>query len=253
MLNRWSWLALGFGAYLAFTLASFPAATAYRWFVPEPVKLTELQGTLWTGQAASGSVSNVAFSDVRWHVHPLSLLIGRLSAEVQARLTGGFVSASVSATRKAVELTDLKAGTTLPALRAALPLAGLRGLASLDVARLRLENGWPKVVVGRLSIANLQIPPLDDPGSQALVPLGNYEIDFDDRTPTDRIAATFKDTGGPLEVSGTLALDSNRAYTIDGLIKPRADAPAELVQGLVLMTSEPDAQGRRKLHLPGTL
>jgi len=42
-------------------------------------------------------------------------------------------------------------------------------------------------------------------------------------------------------------------YTLDGLIKPRADAAEELVAGLKAMTADPDAEGRHRLRLTGTL
>jgi len=46
---------------------------------------------------------------------------------------------------------------------------------------------------------------------------------------------------------------SARAYFLDGLIKPRADAAQELVDGLNVIASDPDAEGRRRLMLNGSL
>lgn len=250
MLNRWSWIALGVGAYVAFTLASFPAATAYRWFAREPVRLAGIEGTVWAGSASLGSVADLPLSDIRWSVHPLSLLLGRLSADLQARLTDGFVGGRLDATPSALEMSELKASTSLPTLRSILPLQGMQGLASAEFSRLRLTNGWPTAAVGRLRLRDLQVPPL---GGQQLVAIGNYEIVFDDETPADGITAMFQDTGGPLEATGTVAVDEARAYKLDGLIKPRADASPALVQGLALMTPDPDAQGRRRLTLTGSL
>jgi hypothetical protein len=40
---------------------------------------------------------------------------------------------------------------------------------------------------------------------------------------------------------------------IDALVKPRADAPEMLVEGLKLMTAEPDAEGRYRFNEMGTL
>ena len=251
MPNRWSWLALGVGAYLAFTLASFPATTAYRWFAREPVRLTGIEGTVWAGGASFGSVAELALSDIRWRFHPLPLLLGRATADLEARLPDGFVSGRVAATPSTIELTQVKASTSLPTLQVVLPLQGMRGQASAEFSRVRLEDGWPTAIVGRLRLQNLQVPPL---GGQQLVAIGNYEITFDDETLADGLTGMFHDTGGPLEATGTLRLDAKRAYKIDGLIKPRPDASPELVQGLKFLTSEPDAQGRRRLDLPsGTL
>jgi hypothetical protein len=48
-------------------------------------------------------------------------------------------------------------------------------------------------------------------------------------------------------------MDDTRTYSIDALIEPRAGAPESLVEGLKIMTAEPDAEGRRRLSLTGSL
>ena len=48
-------------------------------------------------------------------------------------------------------------------------------------------------------------------------------------------------------------MDDARTYAIDALVEPRAGAPEMLVEGLKIMTAEPDAEGRRRLNLTGSL
>jgi len=249
----WHWLTLGVGAYLAFTLSSFPAATAYAWLAPPGLRLAGLEGTLWSGRAAGGALGDVALREVRWHVYASQLLLGRLGADVRAQLDDGFVSAQVKATRSRLQLSDVRASTSLPTLRNVLPLAGMRGALSLKLSELDLDlaKAWPSKVVGDLTLAQLETPPLVPAGPRKVVPLGDYVVHFLDGT--SGVNATFNDTGGPLEVTGTLALNAARGYTLDGLIKPRADAPQELVDGLKIMTADPDAEGRRRLMLSGSL
>ena len=94
--------------------------------------------------------------------------------------------------------------------------------------------------------------PLIPDGSGALLPLGNYTLTLQP-APDGELPAAFVDNGGPLEVQGTLRLDATRSYTIDALIEPRAGAPESLVEGLKFMTTDPDAEGRRRLNLTGSL
>jgi hypothetical protein len=54
-------------------------------------------------------------------------------------------------------------------------------------------------------------------------------------------------------VLGTAKVDASRTYSIDALVEARANAPEMLVQGLALMTGDPDAEGRRRLNLTGSL
>ena len=253
-MKLWHWLAVGVGAYLAFTLSSFPAATAYAWLAPASMKLVGIEGTFWSGRAAGGAVADLALHDVRWQVRPWQLLLGRVAADLSAQLDDGFVRAQVKASRGRVRLSDVRASTSLHTLRNLLPLAGMRGGANLTLSALDLDlaKGWPTRVLGDLKLAQLETPPLIPGGPRGkLVPLGDYVVRFVDGPAG--INATFNDAGGPLEVSGTLALDSARAYTLDGLIKPRADAAEELVAGLKAMTADPDAEGRHRLRLTGTL
>lgn len=252
-MKLWHWLAVGVGAYLAFTLSAFPAATAYAWFAPAGVQLAGIEGTVWSGRAAVGAVAALPVHDVRWHVSAWQLLLGRVSADLRAQLDDGFVTAQVKATRSRVELSDVRASTSLPTLRNVLPIAGLRGAASLQLSTLALDvaKAWPTKVVGELTLAQLETVPLIPGPRGKLVPIGNYIVRFVDGS--GGINATINDTGGPLEVSGTLALDATRAYKIDARIKPRADAPEELINGLNAITADPDAEGRRPLKWSGTL
>lgn len=252
MLNRWVWLALGVGAYLAFTLSAFPAATAYAWFAPAGVSFSGIQGTLWSGRAAAGSVGDLPLRDVQWSVRPTRFLIGRLSGNVQARLTDGFVSANVSASPSRVALSEVRGSTSIATLRSVLPVSGVRGDASVNIDELELADGAVTSVLGELKIAKLEVAPFVPSGSRNLVPIGDYTVKFLD-SGGEGVNATFVDTGGPLEVSGTLVLDAARAYTLDGLVKARPDAARELVEGLNIITADPDSEGRRRLTLTGSL
>ncbi|HUQ53184.1 MAG TPA: type II secretion system protein N [Gammaproteobacteria bacterium] len=251
-MSRWSWWAVGFGAYVAFTLATFPAGTALHWFAPAELTAAGVTGTLWSGSAASCSIAGFTAEALRWRVRPTSLLLGRIRAEVEARIPDGFVSGLVTASSSAVRFNDLRGATSLPALASVLPLKGMRGQASVALSELVLDNGWPATIVGELKLAGLETVPLIPDGSGSLLPLGDYTITFQP-APAGALAAMFVDNGGPLEVSGSFNMDDTRVYAIDALVEPRADAPETLVEGLKIMTGDPDAEGRRRLSLTGSL
>ena len=251
-MSRWSWLALGVGAYVAFTLATFPAGTALRWFAPPGFTVAGVTGTLWSGSAASCTVEGFTAEQLRWRVRPLSLFLGRIEAQVEARIPDGFVQGVVTASPSTLRLSDLRGGTSLPALVNVLPVKGMRGQASLALEELVLENGWPSTIVGQLKLTGLETMPLIADGRGTLLPLGDYTVTFQP-APAGALAAQFVDNGGPLEVSGNLNMDDTRTYTFDALIEPRAGAPESLVEGRKIMTAEPDAEGRRRLSLTGSL
>jgi hypothetical protein len=251
-LNRWSWLAIGAGAYVAFTLSQFPAGTAYSWFAPAGVSFTGIEGTLWSGRAAAGSAGGLELHDVEWRVKPLYFFLGRLAAHVKARLTDGFVEADVAASPSRVSLSGVTASTSIPALRSVLPVSGVRGLANVRLSKLDVEAGAVTAIVGELRLGQLEVAPFIPSASRDLLPIGDYAVEFQEGE-REGVDARFRDTGGPLEVTGTLVLDRERAYTLDGLIKPRPDASPQLVQGLEVITADPDPEGRRRITLTGSL
>jgi general secretion pathway protein N len=253
-MSRWSWLAIGVGLYLAFTVAMFPAGVALRWFAPQGVTFAGVAGTLWSGSAATCSVGGFSLEAVRWRLRPTSLFLGRVSANVDARIPDGFVRGDVTASSSSVRLSDFQGATSLPALDGVLPpvLRGMRGQASVALESLVLENGWPSAISGELKLAGLETPPPLIYGKSSLVALGNYTATFVP-APQGQIAAKVVDNGGPLEVAGTVGLNTARAYTIDALVKPRAEAPEMLAEGLERMTGEPDAEGRYHFNEMGTL
>jgi general secretion pathway protein N len=251
--SRWLWLALGVGAYLVFTRSTFPAGTAVRWVVPPPAELTGIRGTVWSGSAASGSINGFSVQDVRWNVKPWTLLTGRIGANLEARLADGFLNTGITASTSRVQFNDVRGGASLATIASMLPVRGMRGQASVALSSLEIENGWPSKILGELKLAALEITPFVPNGSSSsLVPLGDYAVTFGD-APARSIAARFVDNGGPLEVAGTLVVNPSREYTFDALIKPRSGASQQLVDGLNVMTADPDSNGRRRLTLTGSL
>jgi general secretion pathway protein N len=252
-LSRWSWIALGAGAYLAFLLAAFPAGTALRWFAPPGMVSVGVEGTVWNGRAATVSLGGLAVEQPRWRLRPAALLLGRIGATVEGRIADGFASGDVEATPSRVIFRNLRGAASLPSLPAFLPLRGIRGQASLALESLELVDGWPTEVVGEVKVASLEVTPfIPASGGGGMLALGDYTITFAP-APERAISALVVDNGGPLEVSGSVQLDATRSYTLDALVKPRPGAAQQLVDGLAIMTAEPDAEGRRRLTLTGSL
>jgi hypothetical protein len=158
--NRWWPLALGVGAYLAFLIVSFPASTAYRWFVPQSLRLTGIEGTFWSGRAAAGSFEQIVLQDLRWRGAPWQLLLGGVAADFEARLPDGFVGAHVSGRPSALRLTNVRLGTSLSMLQGLVPIGGTRGQATVNLSEVVLTDGWPTNVIGELRLGKPRVPPL---------------------------------------------------------------------------------------------
>lgn len=248
-------LALGCGAYLAFAFLQFPASTAYRWFAPADVVLSGISGTLWSGGAVLGSVGALALRDVEWRVSPLPLLIGRVSTDARARLADGFVNASASATLSTLRFTNLELATTLDTVARVLPLRGTRGTLSVDLDELTLRDGWPTSAAGVVRLGRLEVPPLVPGSGSSSVLLGDYELSSFEASDL-RLGASLRDTGGPLEVAGTVAVDLQAPRTLngavpsfDGRVRERANVSDRLREPLEFLTVDVDGEGWRTLDL----
>jgi len=250
--NRSAWLGLAAGAYLAAVVALFPAATAYRWVAPPQVRATGIEGSVWRGRAALVSVANVGLYEVEWSTNPWPLLTGQLDLTLQARIPDGFVRGRISAGARTIRATDLQVSSTLSFVGQLVPLGDVRGLVSIQLATLEFAEGWPTRAAGDVRLAQLEAPLLMPGGPSGLIPLGNYLVTLTDDVP-DTLGGRFVDQGGPLEVAGTFSLQSDRAYELEGLVRPRDGAPEELVRGLEFVTAPPDPDGRRAFELTGSL
>lgn len=251
MPSRFSWIALGLGAYVAFAISMFPAATAYRWFAPDSVRLAGVDGTVWSGSAAIGSSGDIGFHDLEWRLQPWRLLLAQVGGQIQARLADGFLTTNVDAGLTRVAFRDLQVSTSLAGLQDLLPIGGIEGLMSADFSMLRLEDDWPVEAIGEVRVGQLAVPPLMSPGG-SLIELGNFRVQFSASQPPDLVGA-FEDQGGPLEVSGVVRVSPNRSYVIEGRARTRSEAPQELRQGLEIMTASPDADGLRAFNISGSL
>lgn len=254
MPNRYAWIALGLGAYLAFTLALFPAAAAYQWFAPPELRLAGIEGTLWSGRAALASAGDLPLSDLRWNLEALPLFTrGRLTGRAQARLADGFVDTRITASLGgSVVLRDAQLGTSLRSLAAIVPLGDVQGQLAVRLERAVLRDGWPVDLIGQARVTRLAVPAFLPGAPTATVALGDYEMVFEE-TSDESIEARFRDTGGPLEVTGSVQLQPNYQYQLNAAAAPRPDAPPEIVTALDFMAGEPGPDGKRPFELTGSL
>ena len=250
--SRAAWIGLAAGAYVAAAIALLPASTAYRWLAPREFVAAGVEGSIWRGRAALASVAGLGLYDLEWSVMPWSLLRGRVAADVQARQPDGFVNARVEFGLGSIQLFNLQGTTTLATLGELVPLGDIRGLLSVQLDELELRGGWPVRAAGQVRLAQLQTPLLMPGGPSGLIPLGSFLVTLLEAD-TPELTGRFEDQGGPLEITGSFTLTSSRSYSLAGLVKPRSDAPEEIVQALQFLTGAPDPEGRRPFELSGSL
>jgi len=202
-------------------------------------------GTIWDGSCSGMTLKGQAIGDLSWEVHAGRLLAGKFAAS--AVLTRGTGSA-----RGTVELGfggqlnghDIHIDLPLdPTLVPQLP-ANLRGSVHADLASIQMQHDAITAVQGQIEARDLQL----GVGASA-EPFGSYSLTFSPAT--GPLVGQLGDLGGPLQVEGTVRLTPEPGYDLQGVVKPRANAPEALVRELQFLGS-PDAQGRRPFAAAGT-
>jgi len=223
----------------------FPARVAYQWFVPEAVKLSGIEGSIWSGSAREMSVGSVYLRHLNWRIRPLRLLTGKLALSVDATPSSGFIEADATfGFGGSITVSDLNGSVPLQAFAAVARMPGLAGNASVQFPLVQLRDGLPVAVEGKFAVAGLVAPLIDS------APLGGYEAEF--FTNEDRIVASVEDVDGVFDLAGSLSILPDRSYEFIGQVAATERTSAKLRQQLRFLGS-PNDRGQHEIRLEGTL
>ncbi len=120
---------LGLLLYIGFVLANVPAKQVIYRLAPEHVVITDVDGSIWSGTAATATANGITLNNIRWDVSLLSLFKGQLGAHIYAGNArnrdeislSGFAAAGLGNTLHADNLT-VRAPARLLAAYVPMPL-----------------------------------------------------------------------------------------------------------------------------------
>jgi hypothetical protein len=241
-------IALGTVAVLGFAAATLPASVLGPRMQRYGVSASSWSGSVWNGGASGLAVKGAPLGNARWSISPWSLLRGRASGRAQLQPVDGTASANF--------VLHLDGRADLSSVRADVPLGwlgsiagpryrGWQGRVAAEFETLSLQAGWPVAAQGTLRLQNLAAPP--PRGGD----IGSYRLVFDAASRAPSLQGRLSDTGGPLAVTGDLALGPGRSFDLQGFVATRgARTPFDAA---IRMLGPPDASGRRPFGVSGTL
>lgn len=245
MLTKKRLIAAGLATFIVGVLITFPARVPYGWFSSPDFRLSGISGTVWRGQAAEGFAAGIYLRDLQWSFQPQSILRGRLAYRVESNNTFGTVRSVVGVGLSgALTLEDFASTSSLQEFRDMFQLQGFDGTLQADFESIVLENGFPMAATGSVRLSNLLAPQLSP------LPIGDYRAEF--TTNPDGILGLVEDSGGVLDVAGTIVLGLDRSYSFVGTVAALPDAPPGLSNQLRFLGS-PDARGYRDFRIEGRL
>ena len=239
------YIAIAVVSYLLFTLANVPAATVISLAeknIKLPAKIYGVQGTLWQGNADNLIIQGQPRIDnLQWSLNPLALLLARISADVKASLKDQPVSGHLSMTAGG----DILASDVHTQMQAEkvqqlidMPFGELAGVFNLDIQSLHWQGeGLPETT------ANIQWQKAKLTLAET-VSLGHIEIRI---TPTETkgLAASIKNKGGMISLSGSASLQPNNQYKLNIQMTPEKNASQNTVQSLSMFARrQPDGSYR---------
>jgi len=248
MKRLWILVALGILSYLVFALVTLPASVVISRLEPYGVRAAGVSGTAWNGSAQVFQVAGINVGQLSWDLHVVPLFTLKAVADVDVRRVDGFARGVVSAGKTRLELTDFSASLPVAALPPQVAPGGWTGVVNARFASLVVENDWPTSADGMIDLADLTGP------ARRPVNIGSYQVRFPEKgTTTDTLVGAINDTGGPIQINGTIQLKAaDRSYLLDGLVATKPNAPADFARTLEFL-GPPDAQGRRQFSLSGTM
>lgn len=248
-----SYTFVGLAVYGVSLLVMLPAEPVLEWAAPRlqqqgvAVAASGLEGTVWSGEAASLSVNGVSLGRADWELHQLQMLLGRIGAHWMVQPEGGYLSGDLTAAGEEIRLAEVEG--RLPAAQVmayapALPVH-IEGEISARMERLTLAQSQLREVQGTLVWHGAAVTaPME-------MALGDLRVEL--TTAADgNIVGDISDAGGPLELAGEVVLSPQGTYRLELNLASRAGASPELEQALGLL-GRPGPGGKRRLTYSGRL
>ena len=240
-----SLVTLGVVCFLIFLIIKLPANFALSLFAPDSVEFAGVEGSLWNGSANALVLSDSNVGSITWKIKWHHLLTLKLAADVELeRPDNGFAQGIVAVgLGNSVQLKNFRALINSAVLQ--IPaLSFINADLAFDLQQASLKAGWPTELHGTVNIANLR-------SNQVNAMLGNFSIAFleQDELP---LVGQFTDEQATLVAKGTLTLEADRRYSVQGAITPTNETDPSVRNALRFMGA-PDADGVVTLNMQGAL
>ncbi|MBW3165996.1 type II secretion system protein N [Ferrimonas balearica] len=240
---------LGVVLYLLFLVINVPAALVWQFApVPNGIKASGLNGTLWQGQAEQLTVAGRQLEQVSWELHPSQLLTGQ--AGLSFRLDGGVArgQGSVSYGLSGLAVDNLRLSAPLPWLlgNTRLPFrTKVGGNATLSLNDSAQGTPWCDRLSGRVLVDGLDVNnqfgqyPLGNLAGTLSCDQGNLKLVMDEAENT-------------IGVQGEALLLADNQIKVAAQIKPTDSQPSDLRQALTFL-GKPNADGAYPINYNGPI
>ncbi|MDT8281540.1 MAG: type II secretion system protein N [Gammaproteobacteria bacterium] len=219
-------------SYLSLLIATIPASTVIALLDKNsPVTMQGITGTLWHGKAYSIMIDDtVKLTDTEWSVTAWKIISGRLAMQIDTHYQKNNISGEIGASflgRIFINELTAKISAADVSKLAAIPLAQLDGLISLDITHAEWKQGELPLASGRIIWENATVTVADTTS------LGNVTITLGE-SEQQQLSADIQNQGGDIKISGSAELMAEADYAVDIKLLPTASANSNIKQSLGL-------------------
>jgi len=222
------YIVAGVTGYFLFLLLLTPAATVIS-FLNLPAKnisLSGVSGSIWSGQIEQAQIKNQSLENVLWSLNPFSLFTGSVVTDLQADIFNNPVEAKLdysyinNSTSLHNVISYLKAEDLQKKLN--LPFGELSGNLKLDFEQIIINPKALPTLLGNVQWQNAKLTLSEK------ISFGNILLDLKSDNEGNLIGK-LSNTKGELALKGDIKVTAKSIYTLRIGLKPRANAPAELL------------------------
>lgn len=229
-MSRFNLALIGILSFTIAAIAMIPAKFAYSFLNTNTAsfQLYDIKGTIWSGQASQLHIPGQVFNKVKWQIHPVSMLLGDITVDIQISDSDYPVKATISRNffSGLTQAENLKA--IVPAsLVQQLPYGnflGLSGTININLPTIITSENSLKTANG---IIRLNEGQLTTPVQSAL---GNIEFKISSKD--DDILVVISDQKAPIGIQGTLRIKPDNKFTFKASFTPRPNANVFLINML---------------------
>jgi hypothetical protein len=234
-------------AIAAVVLSALPASMITH-FLPPQIQANEFSGSIWHGSSAKISVASRPAGALEWRLRPLSLFSMAVAANVRWVKGASVIDGDVRLERHGFTARNVRGSGPLQDLHDFGMASGWSGNTTLDLQELKGSFDNLQSAVGTIEVSALASNTIAHAAD-----LGGYVLTLNPSAGNaDMLAATLKDTGGPLAVLADIHyVPSAHSGSLSGTVRERDGAsPAvrDALSGLAQMTPR-DNLGRIPVEL----
>ena len=239
-------------SYFIFLIVTLPASRVLIPLMQKgslPVMFYGVEGSIWRGHADILEIpGKTKLEDLSWSINPMALLLGRLSASIEATVQKHPINADVSKHFFSGDLFIYDATTKLPAKTLQqmidLPFGELGGNVEIIIDKAHLKQDLMPLIEGRIfwQHAKLSIAQTIDMGQVDITVAPNE---------ANQTNINLSNRGGDLGIEGEASIGTDHSYVLNISFKPK-DATGDVAQSLKLFAQR-QADGTYKFRQNGNL